>query len=78
MPRSYEIVQENNVNTYWDNVVSQNVAVYEKDGASCQIWLEDASSIAEKVKAGTYVQELVSNENIRKNADVLPNGVFKL
>ncbi len=50
MPRSYEIVQENNVNTYWDNVVSQNVAVYEKDGASCQIWLEDASSIAEKVR----------------------------
>ena len=37
-----------------------------------------AISIAEKVKAGTYVQELVSNENIRKNADVLPNGVFKL
>ena len=50
MTRSFEIVAENNVETYWDNVVCQNVAVYEKDGASCQIWIEDAASIAEKVK----------------------------
>ena len=40
--------------------------------------LGGAVSIAEQVKAGTYVQELVSKENIHRNADKLPNGVFKL
>lgn len=40
--------------------------------------LSSAISVAEQVRAGTYVQELVSSENIRKNADVLPNGVFKI
>ena len=35
-------------------------------------------TVAEQVRAGTYVQELVSIENIRRNADLLPNGVFKL
>lgn len=40
--------------------------------------LSSAISIAEQVRAGTYVQELVSSENIRRNADVLPNGVFKI
>ena len=40
--------------------------------------LGGAISIAEQVKAGTYVQELVSKENIHRNADILPNGVFKL
>ena len=40
--------------------------------------LSSAISVAEQVRAGTYVQELVSSENIRRNADVLPNGVFKI
>ena len=40
--------------------------------------LSGAISIAEQVRAGTYVQELVSKENIHRNADVLPNGVFQL
>lgn len=40
--------------------------------------LSGALSIAEQVKAGTYVQELVSNENIHRNAELLPNGTFKL
>lgn len=40
--------------------------------------LSGAVSIAEQVRAGTYVQELVSKENIHRNADVLPNGVFQL
>ncbi len=40
--------------------------------------LSSSITIAEQVRAGTYVQELVSSENIRRNADVLPNGVFKL
>lgn len=37
-----------------------------------------AVTIAEQVRAGTYVQELVSNENIRRAADKIPNGLFKL
>ena len=40
--------------------------------------LSGAISIAEQVRAGTYVQELVSKENIHRNADNLPNGVFQL
>lgn len=40
--------------------------------------LSSVISVAEKVRAGTYVQELVSNENIHRNADALPNGAFKL
>ena len=40
--------------------------------------LSSAISVAEQVRAGTYVQELVSSENIRRNADILPNGVFKI
>lgn len=40
--------------------------------------LSGAISIAEQVRAGTYVQELVSKENIHRNADVIPNGVFQL
>ena len=40
--------------------------------------LNGAISIAEQVRAGTCVQELVSKENIHRKADVLPNGVFQL
>ena len=40
--------------------------------------LGGAISIAEQVRAGTYVQELVSNESIRRVADKIPNGLFKL
>ena len=40
--------------------------------------LGGAIAIAEQVDAGTYVQELVSKENIHRNADHLPNGVFQL
>ena len=40
--------------------------------------LSGAISIAEQVRAGTYVQELVSRENLHRHADLLPNGRFKL
>lgn len=40
--------------------------------------LSGAVSIAEQVRAGTYIQELVSNESIRRAADKIPNGLFKL
>ena len=40
--------------------------------------LGGAIAIAAQVQAGTYVQELVSKENIHRKADVLPNGVFQL
>jgi len=40
--------------------------------------LGGAIAIAAQVQAGTYVQELVSRENIHRNADILPNGAFQL
>ena len=40
--------------------------------------LSGAVSIAEQVRAGTYIQGLVSNESIRRAADKIPNGLFKL
>ena len=40
--------------------------------------LGGAITIAAQIQAGTYVQELVSKENIHRNADILPNGIFQL
>ncbi len=40
--------------------------------------LSGAIKIIGQVQAGTYVQELVSQEHIRRNANVLPNGEIKL
>jgi spore germination protein YaaH len=38
------------VETYWDTSTGQNYGSYESEGASYQIWLEDAQSIATKVQ----------------------------
>ena len=39
-----------NVETYWDKTTSQNYGKYDIDNSTYQIWLEDAQSVAEKVK----------------------------
>lgn len=50
MDQAQEVITANNVETYWDKTTSQNYGKYEADGATYEIWLEDAQSIAEKVK----------------------------
>ena len=35
---------------YWNKDVGQNYGTYELDGDTYQIWLEDAESVAAKVK----------------------------
>ena len=50
MNKASELAAQNNAQIYWDVNLCQNVASYEKDGISYQIWMEDNQSIAEKVK----------------------------
>ena len=50
MDKAQEVLTANNAQVYWDNDVSQNYGSYESDGCTYQIWVEDAQSIAEKVK----------------------------
>lgn len=50
MDQAQKVLAENNVQTIWDGSVGQNKASFEKEGSSYDIWLEDAQSIAEKVK----------------------------
>lgn len=50
MYQAQQIIAENAVETYWDKTTSQNYGTYEIENTTYQIWLEDAQSIAEKVK----------------------------
>lgn len=50
MGQVQEVVAKYNVETYWDKNTSQNYGAFENEGAEFQIWIEDAQSIAEKVK----------------------------
>ena len=50
MDEAQNVLAENGAEAVWDGSVSQNYATYEKDGSTYQIWIEDAQSIAEKVK----------------------------
>ena len=50
MGQAQEVLSKYNVETYWDTTVSQNVGAFETEEASYKIWVEDAQSIAEKVK----------------------------
>ena len=50
MDQAQNVIKENKAETIWDGSVGQNTASYEKDGSSYEIWVEDAQSIAEKVK----------------------------
>lgn len=49
MADAQEVVNVHAVDTYWDNTVGQNYGRYEDDeGNICEIWIEDAQSIAAK------------------------------
>ena len=50
MDAAQEAVTVNQADVYWDNSVGQNYGTYELEGDTYQIWLEDAQSIAAKVK----------------------------
>ena len=50
MDQAQQVITENNVQTVWDGSVGQNYGTYETQDSTYQIWLEDAQSIAEKVK----------------------------
>ncbi len=50
MDQAQNVLTENKVEAIWDGSVGQNKASFEKDGSSYDIWIEDAQSIAEKVK----------------------------
>lgn len=50
MSATQKILTENQVTPVWDGSVGQNYAEYEKDNATYKIWIEDAQSLAEKVK----------------------------
>lgn len=50
MGQAQEVVAKYHVETYWDKNTSQNYGAFENEGAEFQIWIEDAQSIAEKVK----------------------------
>ena len=50
MDQAQQTIADNNVETYWDKTTSQNYGKYDIDNSTYQIWLEDAQSVAEKVK----------------------------
>lgn len=50
MPQAEEVIRTHKVETYWNKEVSQNYGKYEDGNDIYEIWLEDADSIAEKVK----------------------------
>lgn len=50
MDQAQQTITDNNVETYWDKTTSQNYGKYDIDNSTYQIWLEDAQSVAEKVK----------------------------
>lgn len=50
MDETQSILSENGIESVWDGSVGQNYVVFEKEDSTYQIWIEDAQSIAEKVK----------------------------
>jgi len=42
-------LSRNKVTPVWDEVTRQYYAEYEKDGATCKMWLEDVQSLQEKI-----------------------------
>ena len=50
MDQAQQTIADNNVETYWDKTTSQNYGKYDIDKSTYQIWIEDAQSVAEKVK----------------------------
>lgn len=50
MDQAQQTIADNNVETYWDKTTSQNYGKYDIENSTYQIWIEDAQSVAEKVK----------------------------
>lgn len=50
MDQAQEVISVHQVETYWDQEAGQNYGAYESEGDTYQIWLEDAQSVAAKVK----------------------------
>ena len=50
MDQAQQTIADNNVETYWDKTTSLNYGNYDIANSTYQIWLEDAQSVAEKVK----------------------------
>lgn len=50
MDQAQQVIAENHADPVWDGSVGQNYATYETQDATYKIWLEDAQSVAEKVK----------------------------
>lgn len=50
MNEAQNVLAENGVEAVWDGSVGQNYVTFEKEDSTYQMWLEDAQSIAEKVK----------------------------
>ena len=50
MDGAQEVLAVHEVDAYWDSDVGQNYGKYEEDEYSCQIWVEDAQSVAAKVQ----------------------------
>lgn len=50
MDAAQEALSANQAEVYWDQSVGQNYGTYELEGDTYQIWLEDAQSVAAKVK----------------------------
>ena len=50
MDKIQQLIAEYKMEVYWDSSVGQNYASAEKDGATYEIWVEDAQSIAAKVR----------------------------
>lgn len=50
MELAASLLAEYNADVYWDEELNQYYGTYEKEGNTYKVWLEDARSIAEKVK----------------------------
>ncbi len=51
MTPSYNIFVDNGLEPQWNDTIGSYYGEYEKDGATYKIWLEDAKSVEEKMKA---------------------------
>ena len=45
-----DFLTTNGLSKYWDNEAGQNYAEMHKDDSFYQVWMEDAQSVAEKMK----------------------------
>ena len=48
-----KLLSDNDVTAVWDEATAQYYVEYEKDGAKYRMWMEEETSIAEKIKRVT-------------------------